>query len=457
MNEKEFSLKPFGLGIPEVLLPRSGLDLPRWAVVACDQYSSEKEYWERVRDFVGEKPSTLNLIFPECYLEDEDAQERIQKIYAAMDLYLSQGFLESPGKGFVLVERSTPYVASPRLGLLALLDLERYDYREGSRSLIRPTEGTILSRLPPRMAIRRAAALELPHVMVLVDDPEQTLVEALYRRREYYPRLYDFELMEGGGHARSWLLNDAASLALVDSALRKLADPEAFARRHGSDHPLLFAVGDGNHSLATAKAIWEELKQEIGGMPGSASEKEELLENHPARYALAEIVNIHNAGLPFHPIHRLLFNLDTRDFFAALEAEGVELIQLPDASQAFRRCDEADPESAHRIAWVIQGRAGLLRFTAPQAKLAVGSLQNFLDRYLKTRPGCGIDYIHGSGSLLSLASKPGSMGLYCPPVDKASFFSTIVRDGVMSRKSFSMGEAPEKRFYIEARHIKNGY
>lgn len=457
MKKQDFNLEAFGVGIPEVLLPRAELDLGTWAVVACDQYSSEKEYWERVRDFVGQKPSTLNLIFPECYLEDEDAQERIERIHAAMDLYLNKGYLESPGKGFVLVERSTPYVASPRLGLLVLLDLERYDFSEGTKSLIRPTEGTILSRLPPRMAIRRAAALELPHVMVLVDDPGGTLVEALYKRKEYYPRLYDFELMEGGGHARSWLLNDKASLDLIGSALRNLADPEAFALRHGSDEPLLFAVGDGNHSLATAKAIWEEVKAELHDSALTDSEKGNLYRKHPARYALAEIVNIHNAGLPFHPIHRLLFNLDVGDFFATLKAEGVELLHLPDANQAFNRCDEADPESAHRIAWVMRDRAGLMRFTAPQAKLAVGSLQNFLDRYLKTRPGCGIDYIHGSGSLLSLASRPGSLGLYCPPVDKASFFSTIVRDGVMPRKSFSMGEAPEKRFYIEARRIKNGF
>ncbi|MDX9827334.1 MAG: DUF1015 domain-containing protein [Spirochaetia bacterium] len=456
MNNEFETLKKLGLGVPEVLLPDHGLDYGAWAVVACDQYSSEREYWERVREFVGDKPSALNLIFPECYLDDEDAQDRIGRIHGTMNQYLREGYLKSPGKGFVLVERSTAYVASPRLGLLVLLDLERYDFNQGSKSLIRPTEGTILSRLPPRMAIRRAAALELPHVMVLVDDPGATLIEALYRRREYYPRLYDFQLMEGGGHVRAWFLNDQASIQLIDSALQDLADPEAFARRQGSGDPLLFAVGDGNHSLATAKAIWEETKAGISQGAGTESEKAALLKNHPARYALAEIVNIHDKGLPFHPIHRVLFNLDSRDFFRALEAEGVEITQLSEPKEAFLRCDQEDPEQAHRAAWVTQGRAGLLRFTKPRAKLAVGSLQDFLDRYLKTRPGASIDYIHGSGSLLSLASKPGSLGIYCPPIDKDSFFSTIVKDGVMPRKSFSMGEAAEKRFYIEARRITNG-
>ncbi len=455
MNDWTKELESLGVGIPEPLLPSVGLDYRSWAVVACDQYSSEREYWERVRERVGGKPSTLNLIFPECYLEDDDAQDRIGRIHRAMDSYLSEGYLKSPGKGFMLVERSTPYVSSPRLGLLALLDLERYDYRPGSKSLVRPTEGTILSRLPPRMAIRRAAPLELPHVMVLVDDQEKTLIEALYRRKEYYRKLYDFELMEGSGHVRAWFLDDEASLGLIGAALRNLANPEAFLRRHGAEEPLLFAVGDGNHSLATAKAIWEETKAAISGTGMPESGRTAFLNSHPARYALAEIVNIHDEGLPFHPIHRLLINVDQRDFLASAESEGIEISQLSDAKEAFRLCDEKDPQGAHRIAWVMKGRAGLLRFAEPGAKLAVGSLQNFLDRYLKAKPDCSIDYIHGSGSLLSLATRPGSLGLYCPPIDKYSFFSTIVRDGVMPRKSFSMGEAPEKRFYIEARRISD--
>lgn len=453
MNDWTKVLGALGVGIPEPLLPSAGLDHGAWAVVACDQYSSEREYWERVRKNIGDKPSTLNLIFPECYLDDEDARERIEEIHRTMNLYLSEGYLKSPGKGFVLVERSTPYVPRPRLGLLALLDLEHYDFQAGSKSLIRPTEGTILSRLPPRMAIRRTAALELPHVMVLVDDQDKTLIEALHKRKEYYPRLYDFELMEGSGHVRAWFLDDEASLGLIGSALQSLADPEAFMRRQGSREPLLFAVGDGNHSLATAKAVWEEIKAGIPGTSMSESGRAALLKTHPARYALAEIVNIHDEGLPFHPIHRLLFNVDPGDFFAAAKDEGVEISQLSDAKEAFGRCDEEDPQKAHRIAWATGGRAGLLRFMKPGAKLAVGSLQDFLDRYLKKRPDCSIDYIHGSGSLLSLASRPGSLGLYCPPIDKDSFFPTIVRDGVMPRKSFSMGEAPEKRFYIEARRI----
>ncbi len=448
------TLKELGVGVPEVFLPVPGLDLRSWAVVACDQYSSEKEYWNRIDAEVGTKPSTLRLIYPECFLEEKDKAERIESIQSTMREYLDRGFLQSPGPGFVLVERITPYEKEPRIGLLACLDLEKYVFGKDSRSLIRPTEGTIVERLPPRMAIRRGAPLELPHIMVLMDDPGRSVVEPLYQRRNYRRKLYDFDLAAGSGHLRAWLVDDEEDMERVAKALSVLADPEAFRNRHGVEDVLLFAVGDGNHSLATAKAVWEEIKASLAGRPGSES----LIENHPARFALVELLNIYDKGLPFHPIHRVLFNVDEKDFLDAARGSGAAVTRLPDAAAAFAACDSPadsgqDARAEHKIAFTGTRGSGLLVFSHPASRLAAGTIQEILDAYLKTHPETGIDYIHGSGSLETLASQPGNLGLYLPAVDKASFFATVVRDGAMPRKTFSMGEAPEKRFYMEARRI----
>ncbi len=446
------TLKTLGVGIPEVLLPVSGLDPRAWAVVACDQYSSEKEYWNRIDAEVGAKPSTLRLIYPECFLDEKDKAARIESIQTSMKDYLDRGLLESPGPGFILVERVTPYEKEPRVGLLACLDLEKYVFGKDSKSLIRPTEGTIVERLPPRMAIRRGAPLELPHIMVLMDDPGRSVVEPVYRRRNYRRKLYDFDLAAGSGHLRAWFIDDEEDLESVADSLSALADGEAFKQRHGVDDVLLFAVGDGNHSLATAKAVWEEIKASLSGMADSES----LMENHPARFALVELLNIYDKGLPFHPIHRVLFNVDEKDFLDAARGRGAKVTRLPDAATAFEACDSPaddgrDPE--HKIAFTCTRGSGLLTFPHPTSRLAAGTIQEILDTYLKNHPETGIDYIHGSGSLETLALQQGNLGLYLPAVDKASFFATVVRDGAMPRKTFSMGEAPEKRFYMEARRI----
>ncbi|PKL06432.1 MAG: DUF1015 domain-containing protein [Spirochaetae bacterium HGW-Spirochaetae-9] len=443
--------KKLGLGMPEIYLPVEKIDHQAWAVVACDQYSSEREYWEKVAGQVGSKPSTLNMIFPECYLEDSDKVERIHRIQASMHDYLNEGFLETPGEGFILVERTTPYEKKPRIGLLVAVDLEKYQYGKDSRSLIRPTEGTIVERLPPRMAIRRGAPLELPHIMILMDDPSRNVIEPLYEKRNYFRKLYDFDLMEGSGHVRGWFVNDEASLDVMASSLSRLADSGHFRARYGSDDVLLFAVGDGNHSLATAKATWEEVKASCSGKPGA--ETADILARHPARFALVELLNIYDEGLPFHPIHRVLFNVDTKAFFAALGKAGASVLTMAGSREAFAACDLPYTDGAHRIGWTDGRSAGLIVFEKPAAKLAAGSLQEVLDAFLKAHPATTIDYIHGSGSLESLASKPGNLGLYLPPVDKGSFFATVIQNGVMPRKTFSMGEAPEKRFYIEARKI----
>jgi hypothetical protein len=286
--------------------------------------------------------------------------------------------------------------------------------------------------------------------MVLMDDPDRTIIEPLYRQRNYRRKLYDFDLMANSGHLRAWFIDDQEELGRIADALEVLADPEAFRRRHGEEDVLLFAVGDGNHSLATAKAVWEEIKASLTGLPDSKA----LLENHPARFALVELLNIYDKGLPFHPIHRVLFNVDEKDFLDAARSAGAQVTRLPDARTAFDVCDLPDAEATHRIAFTGSRGSGLLTFSHPSSRMAAGTIQEILDSYLKAHPKTGIDYIHGSGSLETLASQPGNLGLYLPDVDKSSFFTTVVRDGAMPRKTFSMGEAPEKRFYMEARHIK---
>ena len=454
MTDYVEALASLGARVPEIYLPAAGTDYAKWAVVACDQYSSEREYWERARAAVAGAPSTLDLIFPEAYLEDADAEGRIARIQGSMRDYLARGVIASAGEGLVLVERFTPYEKKPRVGLVLAVDLEAYRYGADSKSLIRPTEGTIVERLPPRMRIRRGAELELPHIMLLLDDPGRTVIERVYARRERLPKLYDFDLMLGSGTVRGWQVRDPSLLAGVASALGALADPAAFKARYGSGDPLLFAVGDGNHSLATAKAVWEEIKAAHPGESG--------LLDHPARYALAELVNVYDEGLPFHPIHRLLSGVSEAELLAGLEGAArsggapsfeAKRFPSPEAAAAAVDAEALGDGVAHRVACVSRDGSLVLAFPAPRANLAAGTVQAFLDPFLKAHPGAAIDYIHGTQSFLALAAKSGNLGLYLPPIDKSSFFETVVRDGVMPRKTFSMGEAPEKRFYIEARKI----
>jgi len=444
MAKVEYRLAALGVQIPEVYLPAPDVDCSRWAVVACDQYSSEREYWRDVASYVDTAPSALRLIFPECYLDDADKADRVLAIQKSMQSYLDSGRLLKHDRGFVVVERHTPFCRRPRKGLVMAVDLEAYRYGKGVTSLIRPTEGTIVERLPPRMDIRRGAPLELPHIMLLIDDPERTVIEPLHAKIDALPALYDIPLMKDSGRVRGAHVTSLADLADVATALEKLADKQAYKAKYGSADVLLFAVGDGNHSLATAKAIWEETRQAGAGDPS--------IMEHPARYALVELVNIYDEGLPFHPIHRLLMNADEKALTADLAAAGA-VFQPMSWEDAVQTTDGAAPDSHHSFALIAPGKTGLIRFAAPTAKLAAGTIQEVLDRHLARHPGTGIDYIHGTASLESLARKTGNLGIYLPPIDKTSFFGTIIRDGVMPRKTFSMGEAPEKRFYVEARRI----
>jgi hypothetical protein len=432
-----------GVLIPEVLLPKKGVDLHKWAVIAVDQFTSEPEYWEQVEAIVGESPSTLRITLPEIYLEKPGESEHIQLIQKTMREYLDAGILE-PREGLIYVERTA--AGKTRKGLVMCLDLERYDYTKGSTSLIRATEGTIVDRLPPRMKIRTGAPLELPHILVLIDDPEKTVLEPLGAAKDKLQKLYDFDLMLDSGHLVGYAVNDSALEEGVIAALRGLAQPETFAAKYGlgADEPvLLFAMGDGNHSLATAKAVWERMKPEVGM-------------HHPARYALIELENVHDEGLEFEPIHRVLFGLKT-DIYAALEsAFGADYSYTPveNAEEMTRRVNAGDP-ARQLMGFVGGGKGfGVVGIANPGTNLAVGTIQAFLDPFLKQGNADKIDYVHGADVTVRLGQQPGNVGIYVPGMQKDDLFKTVILDGALPRKTFSMGEAREKRFYVEARKIQ---
>jgi hypothetical protein len=432
-----------GARIPRILLPKPGVDLTRWAVIACDQFTSEPEYWQKVADLVGDAPSTYHLTLPEVYLEKPGEAERIQAIRGHMQAYLQAGLFVQH-EDLVLVERMAG--GKTRHGIMLALDLEHYDYSKGSTSLIRATEGTILERIPPRVRIRSGAPLELPHILVLIDDPACTVIEPLVAARDRLRPLYDTDLMLGSGHVTGYAVEDAGPAERALAALTALAEPAHFAAKYDlpAGRPvLLFAMGDGNHSLATAKAIWEQVKGQVGP-------------DHPARYALVEVENIHDAGLEFEPILRVLFDVKG-DFAQALSEfypHRCRFVDCADESEMVARVDEQarlGGEHAfgtvnsvgHRVAYVSQ----------PATNLPVGTLQSFLDAWGKSGGFAKIDYVHGKDVTERIGSQPGNLGLYLPAIAKGDFFKTVILDGALPRKTFSMGEAKEKRFYMEARRI----
>lgn len=439
-----------GLQIPTLLLPRADTDLTRWAVVACDQYTSQPEYWVRVEALVGDAPSTLRLILPEVYLGAADETQRIHAIQETMRRYLADGVLTPQPPGLILVERETARGRS-RKGLIAALDLEHYDFNTNARTLIRPTEGTILERLPPRIRVREGAPLELPHVMVLIDDPERSVIEPLFA--EPLEKLYDFPLMLDSGRVRGWRVDQPMLIQWIAERLERLVDPAAFSERYGvADEPaLLYAMGDGNHSFATAKIIWENLKH---AAPDPAA-----VMSHPARHALVELVNLHDEGLEFEAIHRVAFGVDAEhlltafDEFLAARDSTLTVLERPSWGAARRTWREMQRSDRQVIAFVTQDRCGVLLIERPRLTLPVASLQAFLDPYLDNRSGARLDYIHGEETLERLGRQPGNIGFYLPALAKSDFFRTVIRDGALPRKTFSMGEADEKRFYLECRRI----
>jgi hypothetical protein len=431
----------FAIQVPDIYLPRPGVNLKQWAVIACDQYTSQPEYWHNVEEIVGKAPSTLNMIFPEVYLDKPGADERIRRIQQTMLDYLSSGLL-TPYAGMVYVERQV--AGKLRKGLVLALDLEHYDYNKGSRSLIRATEGTIIERLPPRIRIREGAKLELPHILVLIDDPERTVIEPVGKSKAQLTEIYNFELMEGSGHLNGYLVNDSVTESAIIMALEQLATPQTFAAKYGvsRDYPvLLFAMGDGNHSLATAKAIWEKNKTQVGM-------------DHPSRFALVEIENVHDEGLEFAPIHRVIFGLK-QDIFGAMQGyyrSGYSFIPYKNQSEMVNRIHQST--GAPQVIGVISAQGyGVVEIPNPSSNLPVGTLQMFLDDFMKGAGAEKIDYIHGEEVVFHLGLQSGNIAFLLPGMDKSDLFKTVILDGALPRKTFSMGEAFEKRFYMECREI----
>lgn len=410
----------------DILLPDfSAVNGTNWATVACDQFTSEPKYWQELEDRVGDQPSTLRLVLPEAFLDE--TERRVPVIQENMEHYLRHVLVRHPNR-MIYLER-TQSDGKVRRGLVGMIDLEHYDYTRGSRTLIRATEETVPDRIPPRLAVRRGATLELPHVMLLIDDPEKTVIEPIAARAESLELAYDFPLVKGSGAVCGRFL-DSVGIGRIENALARLVSPDRIRERYGEGvAPLLFAVGDGNHSLAVAKASYEEIK---------AAHGEEAL-HHPARYALVEVMNLHDPVLEFEPIYRVMTGVDPDEVLTALE------------QYSYALHGNAAPQQTR---FITAKRRGTMHFSAPTAQLTVGTLQAFINDYLKEHPNASVDYIHGTKTVEALSRAEDAIGFIFSGMEKDELFRTVIFDGALPRKTFSMGHAEDKRFYIECRRIR---
>jgi hypothetical protein len=438
-------LAALGTAIPELLFPAPETNLSKWAVIACDQATQDRPYWDRVHNHAGDAPSSLNLIYPEVYLEDADRKDRIASIHRTMKEYLNKGVFAPPQKALVYVERDTPFHQTRR-GLVIVLDLERYDWKTDCAALIRPTEGTVSERLPARMEIRRDAPLETPHILILINDEENALLPALGERtKNASAAVYDTELMLGAGRIKGWKMNKEADWEFLAAGLEMLA--------RGA--PFLYAVGDGNHSLAAAKAVWEEYK--------SAHRNDPAIMNHPSRWALVELENLYDPALAFEPIHCLLLGADDAELqrlLARLQAQLPGYVcHKPDNTVELAAMVEDEHCGRFRLGLVSGSDCFLVE--ADPVPLAVDTLQPLLDAFVKEQgKKVAIDYIHGkdelfrlAGTGLAYAGGTANTGILLPPFRKQGLFETVAKRGPLPRKSFSMGESCEKRFYLECRKL----
>ena len=408
-----------------VCLPKKGTDMTKWAVIACDQYTSNQAYWDKVEKTVGEAPSALRLVLPEIYLGSDNEDELIKNINLTAESYVANGVVEELEPCYIYVERTLPD-KSVRHGLIGMLDLELYDFSKGSTSAVRATEGTIVERIPPRLKVRENAALELPHIMVLIDNEQRNIIEALSDKKQNFEKLYEFELMQNGGRLAGYRVPDEEAHRIAKE-LAKLGDKENFLNKYSlSDCSgvLQYAVGDGNHSLATAKTHYMNKKTEL------------------SRYALCELVDLHDESLVFEAIHRTVFDTDVNALVDGFFAE------YPEAKR-----EDKPSEIGQSIGIIIGKTEFYFNLAAPVYKLAVATLQNFLDKYLKENRG-RIDYIHGEDEARELASKPNSVSFILPAMDKKDLYPAVIADGALPRKTFSMGDADTKRFYNETRRIR---
>lgn len=409
----------------DILIPKNNIDMKKWAVIACDQFTSEPEYWEKAYQITNNSPSSLNLILPEIYLEDNDVDKRIDNIHKSMDSYLDSNLFNVFEDAMIYVERIQSNGVL-RQGIIGKIDLEKYDFSKGSSSEVRATEATVVERIPPRIKVRQGASLELPHIMILIDDPDNTVIEPL--ASEQLEKLYDTDLMLDGGSIKGYIVNKECQLK-VNEALSALAEPGAFQKKYNIDNKpvLLYAMGDGNHSLATAKAFYENLK---------AENLDKDLSNHPARYALAEIVNLHSSALEFEAIHRLVFDTDCDKLI----------------SDMTKSLSLSENKGTQKFSYFYKGLEKIVYIDNISSNLTVGSLQNFLDIWIKENGG-KIDYIHGDDTVKKLAERNNGIAFILPDMDKSDLFPTVIKDGSLPRKTFSMGHAADKRYYIETRKI----
>lgn len=394
----------------QILLPANG-DFERWAVIACDQFSSEKEYWDRVGQRVGENPSTLHMIVPEAYLEGISMEEASKSRNDTMTRYLDENVLTAIDEAFVYVEREITG-GGIRRGIVGKLDLEAYDYLPGTEMPARASEKTVVDRLPPRIQVRRGAALEMPHVLVLIDDEKRRAVESLTAEKETLEKIYDFDLMEDGGHIAGYAVKGARAVQLVKEI-------DALAERN-----VQFVIGDGNHSLAAAKDTWRQFKKNL---------TPEEQENHPARYALVEVCNVYDEGIVFEPIHRIVFRCDPDHVLSLLQ-------------------EKAYDPNGRELKYLAHGKEGTVLIQNESLGSLIASVQRVLDEL--EGEGCVVDYIHDDKALEKLAETENSFALFLPKMEKQDLFCTVERSGIFPKKSFSIGHARDKRYYLECRKIK---
>ena len=417
----------------DILLPKFAKDaekMNKWSVVACDQYTSEPDYWNKVKEITENQYSTLYVTVPEIYLNDKDIEERIKKTNATMDAYMEDGVFDEYKNSYIFVER-TLRNGVKRLGIVGVVDLEEYDFNKGSKAKIRATEGTVVSRIPPRLKVRQDAPIELPHIMLLIDDKDCDIIECNEKITDTFEKVYDFDMMQNSGHITGYKLSDEAADAL-DKKLAALSDLDAFNKKYGVNEssPLVYAMGDGNHSLATAKTYYENLKKEIG----------DAAKETPARYALCELVNLHDKSLVFEAIHRVIFEADGEAFLEKLESE----------------YNVSYDENAQGQTFVLVlggGEKKTVTVTNPTEYLTVATIQKALDEFVAEKGG-EVDYIHGEDVVENLCENKNNFGIILEAMDKADLYKSVILDGALPRKTFSMGDACDKRFYTEARKIK---
>lgn len=437
------SFPSIGLNIPEILIPNPHINLQKWSVVACDQYTSQPAYWEEVSTLVDSEPSTYHMILPEAYLGTNKETKHKKNIQQKMQVYLKDGIFRPVG-GMIYVERSIG--SEVRKGLLVALDLDQYDFAPDSKSLIRATEGTIRDRLPARIEIRKDAPLEIPHILVLIDDADLSVIHPLAKFRSDFTKLYDFELMMNGGEIRGFQVDLPILERNIIKKLEELANPLVQRNKYKMPdltHPLLYAVGDGNHSLATAKSVWEEIKKKAPA-------------HHPARYALVEIVNIHDPAIHFEPIHRILKKM-SGDLIAEIKSYFQNHCQIKEKMD-FHSMRQAvgKQKKGQQIFGVMRGaECGVIEISNPVHTLTVGSLQQFLDQLISKNRGLELDYIHGDDTIRELSAESYNYGFYLPSMEKELLFESVIKDGPLPRKTFSMGEAYQKRYYLECRKVIN--